>query len=241
MLSESISLSLSLCEDLTLVTPDRYMSNHMWPAPMTSPSILREEWQRPAIPQKTAKWHQQWDFWFQVSFKHSIYVNDNWNFPSPSNIPVHTRCWKQRQDTKVMPKGKNASSRSRFRPSGSPWEGFRRLVVCRNAPKRFNYNGFYTWYVVYHGSMYIYVYIQLYTYIYMYYKMIVCWVSNQNPPLLEAYLTWRHWILDDSWIPLQFFTKESLMPWPESCESPLSWCSLVADSNSTIPGFLNGD
>lgn len=64
---------------------------------------------------------------------------------------------------------------------------------------------------------------------YIYYKMIACWVSNQNPPLLEAYLTWRHWILNDSWIPLQFFTKESLMPWPESCESPLSWRSLVAD------------
>ena len=97
---------------------------------MTSPSILREEWQRPAIPQKTAEWHQQSDFWFQVSNSHGIYINDKWNFPSPSNIPAIPVVYWKRQDTKVMRKV-NSSSRS-LRPSQdllllqkvckSPWE-----------------------------------------------------------------------------------------------------------------------
>ena len=65
--------------------------------------------------------------------------------------------------------------------------------------------------------------------IYIYYKMIVCWVSNRNPPLLFRQSNLASLDFGYREFHYNFSPKSHWCQWPESCESPLSWCSLVAD------------
>ena len=59
--------------------------------------------------------------------------------------------------------------------------------------------------------------------------MIVCWVSNRNPPLLFRQSNLASLDFGYREFHYNFSPKSHWCQWPESCESPLSWCSLVAD------------